>query len=90
MISGYNGEAPPVRNLALIFAKELKLFGFIVASLDSKYTEEFYRVVPAKIASGEIRYTEDVTKGLQFAGHAIVDVQKGRNKGKSVIVVAEA
>ena len=45
--------------------------------------------MPKKLASGEIKYTEDITRGLENAGHAILDVQTGKNKGKSVVVVAE-
>ncbi|KAF9806657.1 hypothetical protein IEO21_08612 [Rhodonia placenta] len=50
---------------------------------------EFYRDVPAAVARGEIKYLEDRKLGLEHAGEAIVDVQTGRNKGKSVIVVAQ-
>ena len=75
----------------MIFARELKLSGFIVnnPTLVEKYDEEFYREVPRRIASGEVRYSEDATRGLENAGHAILDVQTGKNKGKSVVVVAE-
>ena len=82
MISGYNEEAPPVRHLFEIVAKEIKIFGFLVWSLAPKYEEDFYENVPAKVANGEIKYVVDVTKGLKLAGHAILDVQKGKNKGK--------
>lgn len=43
----------------------------------------------AAVARGEIKYLEDRKLGLEHAGEAIVDVQTGRNKGKSVIVVAQ-
>ena len=89
MISGYNSEAPPVRNLFQIVAKELKLYGFLSTSLFPKYGEEFYREVPRMIKSGELKYTEDVKKGLRFAGEALYEVQAGLNNGKSVIQVAE-
>ena len=89
MISAYNERAPPVDHLANIFAREIKLYGFIVGSLQHKHRENFYRDIPPKIAAGEIKYTEDITKGLEHAGHAILDVQTGKNKGKSVILVAE-
>ncbi|GJE91334.1 NADP-dependent oxidoreductase [Phanerochaete sordida] len=89
MISGYNGQAQPVNNLMMIVAKELQINGFLVFSLLPKYAEEFYREVPARIASGEFKFIEDVKKGLEFAGHAIYEVQAGKNHGKSVIQVAE-
>ena len=90
MISGYNGEAQPVRNLMAIVAKELQIHGFLIFSLLPKYGEEFYREVPARIARGEFRYIEDIKRGLQHAGDAIYEVQAGKNHGKSVILVAEA
>lgn len=90
MISAYNGGEPyPVKNLVQIVGKQLKISGFIVFWLHEKHLEDFYREIPGKVASGEIKYTEDITRGLDRAGHAIVDVQVGRNNGKSVILVAE-
>lgn len=89
MISGYNGQAPPVKNLMYIVSKQLKIYGFLVFALSAKYEDEFYKVVPRQIANGEIKYTEDIKNGLQYAGHAIYEVQAGKNKGKSVILVAE-
>lgn len=89
MISGYNVDAPKVNNLMNIIGREIKIYGFIVGSLAHKYREEFYREVPKLIANRTIKYTEDVTKGLEYAGHALEAVQRGTNKGKSVVVVAE-
>ena len=87
MISGYNSEAPPVKNLPLIFVKELRIYGVLLKNLIPKYGEAFHREIPARVASGEIRYFEDVTEGLENAGQAIYDVQTGRNNGKSVVRV---
>ena len=89
MISGYNEQAPPVRHLMNIVGRQLKIYGFIVGTMEHKYREEFYNVVPQRIAKGEYKYLEDVTEGLDKAGHAILAVQKGTNKGKSVVLVAK-
>ncbi|KAH9935958.1 NAD(P)-binding protein [Epithele typhae] len=89
MISGYNGESYFVKNLMQIVGKQLHIHGFIVGYLGPKYDEEFYSTVPARVASGEIKYKEHVYKGLEGASQAIVDVQSGANFGKAVIVVAE-
>lgn len=85
MISTANGHSPHIKNLGMIVAHDLKVYGFIVGTLSHKYEEEFYREVPRRIAAGEIRYTEDVKKGLPAVGQAIYEVQTGGNKGKSVI-----
>lgn len=89
MISGYNSQPYFIKNLELIIGKEIKLSGFIVLSLDHKYEEEFYRDFPRMIANGEVKYKEDRAYGLEHSGQAILDVQKGHNSGKKVIVVAE-
>ncbi|KAI0087955.1 alcohol dehydrogenase [Irpex rosettiformis] len=89
MISGYNADPPPVKNLMSIIYKEIKIFGFLITSLRPKYVDEFYREVPKLVANGTIKYLEDRTQGLQYAGHALEAVQRGTNKAKSVIIVNE-
>ena len=88
MISGYDSEAPPVQNLVEIINKELQICGFVVTSLRPKCVQAFYSEIPARIASGELKYTEEVTEGLENSGEAILDIQSGKNKGKSVVRVA--
>ena len=89
MISEYNSAPYHIKNLTQIFAKELSIFGFIVSSLLPKYEELFYEEMAKLVASGHIQFREDRSYGLEHAGQAILDVQKGRNNGKKVIVVAE-
>lgn len=89
MITGYNEKAPPVYNLVQVFAKELKFFGILIFSLLPKYADDFYREIPQRIANGEFKYIEDKKHGLNQAEHAIIDVQRGKNHGKSVVQVAE-
>ncbi|EPS93579.1 hypothetical protein FOMPIDRAFT_1055850, partial [Fomitopsis schrenkii] len=54
------------------------------------YREQFYKEIPAAVASGVIKYSEDRSRGLESVGEAIIAVQKGTNNGKKVIVVADA
>ncbi|OSD00543.1 NAD-P-binding protein [Trametes coccinea BRFM310] len=90
MISQYNTTDPyPIKNLMHIVAKELTINGFIVGTIRPKYEEWFYSTWPKRVASGEIKYKEDRVRGLENAGKAIVDVQSGRNFGKSVVIVAD-
>ncbi|KAI0918241.1 hypothetical protein AcV7_007041 [Taiwanofungus camphoratus] len=90
MISAYNGEAPyPVKNLMQIVGKEITMSGFIVMSLQAKYEAQFHAEMPRLVAGGKVQYMEDRVQGLQEAGRALVDVLTGRNRGKSVVVVAE-
>jgi NADPH-dependent curcumin reductase CurA len=77
------------QNLMNIVTKGIKVYGFIVASILPKYKDTFYAEVPARIASGELKLKEDLAKGLESVGEAILAVLKGTNTGKSVIVVAD-
>ncbi|KAJ6528264.1 hypothetical protein DFH09DRAFT_161430 [Mycena vulgaris] len=88
-ISGYNSDAPGIKNIDQIFAKSLSLNGFIVGRLEPKYDAEFYATIPRALASGEIKYREDVTRGLETVGDSILRVQQGKNTGKAVVIVAD-
>lgn len=86
-ISGYNNEPIPVKNIHQIFAKSLTLSGFLHGRLVHKYWDEFFNVLPGLVARGEIKYKEDASNGLERMGEALLDVQKGTNKGKAVVYV---
>uniref|UniRef100_A0A0W0GAY4 Enoyl reductase (ER) domain-containing protein n=1 Tax=Moniliophthora roreri TaxID=221103 RepID=A0A0W0GAY4_MONRR len=89
-MSGYNtGAATPVRCLGQTIYKSITISGLYVFEHDHKYREEFYQTIPPLIAKGEIKYTEEVENGLEIVGEAIYKQQKGLNKGKVVIKVAD-
>ncbi|PIL28118.1 hypothetical protein GSI_09769 [Ganoderma sinense ZZ0214-1] len=89
-ISAYNTKSPyGVKNLQLLIWREITLHGFLFDSLRPKHAAAFFRTMPGRVASGAVRYKEHVVHGLENAGQAILDVQEGRNFGKSVVVVAE-
>jgi NADPH-dependent curcumin reductase CurA len=54
-----------------------------------QYLPEFYATIPGKLASGEIKYAEEVTRGLDKVGEVILAVQRGTNKAKAIVLVAE-
>ncbi|KAJ7676982.1 hypothetical protein DFH06DRAFT_1317581 [Mycena polygramma] len=60
------------------------IHGIMVRPLLPKYIADFYATIPAKLASGELKYAEEVTKGLDKVGDVILAVQKGTNKAKAV------
>jgi NADPH-dependent curcumin reductase CurA len=70
------------------YAKSLTISGVSVLRL-TQYDEEFYATVPRALAKGELKYTEDVTYGLDKVGDVILAVQTGANKAKAVVVVAD-
>ncbi|KAM5544815.1 hypothetical protein V8D89_001713 [Ganoderma adspersum] len=80
-ISAYNTKEP--------YGREISLHGFIFESQRAKHAAAFFRTMPGGVASGAVRYKEHVVRGLENAGQAILDVQMGKNFGKSVVVVAE-
>ncbi|KAF9464078.1 hypothetical protein BDZ94DRAFT_1191919 [Collybia nuda] len=89
MISGYNGARKPIENIFLVVSKSISIQGFIIFRLEEKYRDEFYTTVPPKLAKGELKYSEEIVKGLEGIGEAMLSVQKGTNKAKVVVLVAE-
>ena len=91
MISTYNngGQGQRLKNLMAIVRRSLSVFGFGVFNLEAKYKEQFFKELPPRVASGEVKYLEDRTHGLHLAGHALLNVQQGKNVGKSVVIVAD-
>ncbi|KAJ6458192.1 alcohol dehydrogenase [Mycena sanguinolenta] len=73
MISGYNTGYHGIKNLPRLIAKSLVMSGIFVSHHHHKY----------------LKYYEDVSRGLETVGEAILRVQKGTNEGKAVVLVAE-
>ncbi|KAF8210835.1 alcohol dehydrogenase [Mycena galopus ATCC 62051] len=88
-ISGYNTGYPPIMNIHQTWAKSLTISGILIFHLQDKHDKEFYATIPQAIAAGEIKYTEEVSQGLESVGDVILRVQQGRNTAKAVIVVSE-
>ncbi|KAJ7207356.1 hypothetical protein C8J57DRAFT_1613372 [Mycena rebaudengoi] len=88
MISGYNTGPQGIKNLGQLIGKSISMHGIVVSRLQPKYDEEFYATVPAKIVTEEIKYREEVSRGLDKVGDIMLSVQKGTNKAKAVIIVA--
>ncbi|KLO12309.1 NAD-P-binding protein [Schizopora paradoxa] len=90
LITGYNsGGIQPVKNFGNVLSKSLTIQGLYVGNFEEQYGEAFYNDIPGRIARGEIKYLEYVKHGLQSAGQLLVDVLKGDNFGKAVIIVAD-
>ncbi|KAJ3755467.1 NAD(P)-binding protein [Lentinula raphanica] len=88
--SQYNNEEPyGIKTMRTVLSNRLSINGMLVFDLQDKYQEDFFKEIPGKLASGELKYTEDVTRGLDKAGEAIVDVLKGVNRAKKIVLVAD-
>ncbi|KAG6917865.1 hypothetical protein DXG01_000635 [Tephrocybe rancida] len=76
-------------NLMSVVGKSITIQGFVIGRLGAKYDAEFYATIPKKLASGELKYTEEITEGLEKVGDVILRVQKGENTAKAVVKVAD-
>lgn len=63
--------------------------GFIVHRLQKKYATIFYEFLSPLVASGKIKHKEEVRQGLEEVSDFILAVQKGTNKAKAIIHVAD-
>ncbi|KAH7912127.1 NAD-P-binding protein [Hygrophoropsis aurantiaca] len=89
MISGLTSEPYLVKNLMNIIIKQITISGFLVNTLFPKHKKAFYAELPALFASGELKYKEDATNGLEEATEALVAVLKGASNGKGVVLVGK-
>ncbi|MDH6705377.1 NADPH-dependent curcumin reductase CurA [Kitasatospora sp. MAA19] len=90
MISQYNATepTPAPRNLAQIIAKRFRMEGLLVGDhydLQPKFVKE----VSAWVRSGELKYRETVTQGIDSAVDAFLGLLSGDNVGKMLIELPE-
>jgi NADPH-dependent curcumin reductase CurA len=79
------------QKMHLVFAKCISIFGFLYAPLEPKWRQAFDETVPPLVAAGKIKHQRDhVFEGLDKVGEAILAVQKGTNRGKTVVHVADS
>src|SRR5207249_4448366 len=71
-----------------ILSKRLTVRGFIYYDFASEHYADFLREVGAGIATGRIRYREDIVDGLENAPGAFIGMLEGRNFGKLIVRVA--
>lgn len=92
LIAHYNDvEVPPGPDgtpalFRAILTKRLTLRGFIVSDFADQ-APAFHRDMSAWIASGQVKYKEDVTIGIENAPEAFIGLLKGKNFGKLVVKV---
>ncbi|NIZ15331.1 NADP-dependent oxidoreductase [Phaeobacter sp. HF9A] len=88
MIAWYDGS--PVSGLSApdlwraMLVKQLSVTGFIIANHFDQYPA-FLEEVGPMLASGKIRFLEDVAEGLENAPAAFLSMLKGGNTGKQLV-----
>lgn len=70
-----------------VLTKRLKIQGFIIFDDYASRYDEFARDMAAWLASGQIKYREDMVDGLENAPQAFIGLMQGKNFGKLVIRV---
>ena len=70
-----------------ILSKRLTLRGFLYHECAEAHYPAFLREVGAGIATGRIRYREDIVDGLEQAPGAFLGLLEGRNFGKVIVRV---
>jgi len=70
-----------------ILSKRLTLRGFLYHECAEAHYPAFLREVGAGIATGRIRYCEDIVDGLEQAPEALLGLLEGRNFGKVIVRV---
>jgi NADPH-dependent curcumin reductase CurA len=93
LIAYYNGEVPeredPIsRTMMTVLRRSLLIRGFINTEFVADHYESFLKELSPLIASGKIRYREDITEGLAAAPEAFIGMLTGRNFGKTLVRVS--
>ncbi|KAJ7898302.1 hypothetical protein B0H14DRAFT_3424674 [Mycena olivaceomarginata] len=59
-------------------------------AVQARFLEKiFYETIPPQLASGALKYSEEITTGLDKVGEVISAVQRGTNRGKAVVAAEQ-
>jgi NADPH-dependent curcumin reductase CurA len=70
-----------------IVKRSLLVQGYINTEFVADHYSDFLREVGALVASGRVRYREDIVEGLEAAPEAFIGMLSGRNFGKLLVRV---
>jgi NADPH:quinone reductase len=90
MVANYNDDKsePGPRGMMSIVGKRLTIRGFIVTD-HPEACREYVAKASAWLAEGKLKYRETVTRGIDNAPSAFIDMLKGGNIGKQIVQVSE-
>ena len=87
-ISQYNEQRPqPTFHPGLLIVFRARMEGFLVSDYAPRFGEAAQRLA-SWVASGDLRWQEDVTEGLENAPQAFIGLFSGANRGKALVKVA--
>ena len=84
MIAGYDGQALPLQNPALILVNRLKIEGFIVSEHPEVWPDAT-KELGMMVATGKMKFRESVAQGIASAPEAFLGLLKGKNFGKQLV-----
>jgi NADPH:quinone reductase len=86
-VAQYNEQRPePSFHPGLLIVYRARMEGFLVSDYASRYNEGLARLA-RWVASGELRWREHVTEGLEHAPGAFIGMLQGANRGKALVKV---
>jgi NADPH-dependent curcumin reductase len=93
MIAYYSGQGTAEdgllsQTMIAVVRRSLLVRGFINTEFVEEHYDGFIKELAPKIASGRIRYREDIVSGLESAPEAFIGMLAGRNFGKLLIKVS--
>ena len=87
LISEYNLAHPPGPNLRPLLVHRAMIKGFIVLDHYDRFPAFLQECAPL-VASGRLKYREDIVDGLESAPSALIGLFEGRNFGKLIVRVS--
>ena len=86
-VSQYNDPRPqPTFHPALLIVYRARMQGFLVNDYAPRFGEAIPRLA-RWVASGRLKWREDVTDGLENAPRAFIGMLNGENRGKAIVKV---
>jgi NADPH-dependent curcumin reductase CurA len=87
-VSQYNRARPePSFHPGLLIVYRARMEGFLVNDYAHRFGEGVMRLA-SWVASGDLRWREDVTDGLENAPRAFIGMLNGANRGKALVKIA--
>ncbi len=77
------------RGAAIFTERSVKVSDLFVGDYVAEHHDAFLREVAPQVVAGEIRYREDLRKGLENVPAAFAEMLKGSNFGKTLVRVGE-
>lgn len=93
LIANYNGVSAAEHDklpamMSAILRRSLTLRGFINYEFVEEHFQSFQDEIGPLVASGKVKYREDVVEGLENAADAFIGMLSGKNFGKLLVNVA--